>query len=90
MVSIVFVNNPNGKKYAYENISYWDKTTKTTKHKRRCIGHVDPISGDIVPNRGKGDALPSKTQTCIVQGIGVSLLFDRIAEEIGLVNILKV
>ena len=86
MASTVFVKNPNGTVYAYENVSYWDKATKTTKHKRKCIGHVDAETGEVVPNHKKGRAVGSetKTQTCIVKGIGISLLLDHIANETGL------
>lgn len=92
MVSTVFVTNPNGRKYAYENISYWDKTTKKTKHKRKCIGHVDPITGEVVPNRKKGEKKVyffCKTQNCSVKGVGVSFLLDHVADETGLVKIMK-
>ena len=91
MSSIVFVKNPNGTTYAYENISYWDKQEKTTKHKRKCIGHVDTVSGEVIPNRkrkGEESAASSK-QNCCVKGIGISLLFDRIADEIGLSKIMR-
>jgi transposase len=88
MPSIVLVKATNGTVYAYENISYWDKDTKRTKHKRRCIGHVDETSGEVVPNRKK--KTPSETrQFCSVMGIGVSLLLDSIAKKIGLVGTLR-
>jgi transposase len=91
MASIVLVKAANGTVYAYENISYWDKSTKTTQHKRKCIGHVDETSGEVVPNRKKAEkCTPSKArQLCSVMGIGVSLLLDRIAEESGLVRTLR-
>ena len=92
MASTVFVHSPNGTIYAYENISYWDKTEKKTKHKRKCIGHVDATSGEVVPNHKKGnkeEALPRAKQNCSVKGVGVSLLLDRIADESGLSKIMR-
>ena len=92
MASTVFVNSPNGTVYVYENVSYWDKTEKKTKHKRKCIGHVDAISGEIVPNHKKGnkeEALARTKQNCSVKGVGVSLLLDRIADETGLSKIMR-
>ena len=48
MSSYVYVKNPNGKTYVYENTTYWDKETKTCKHKRVSVGHLDPDTGAIV------------------------------------------
>jgi len=91
VASIVYVNGTNGTIYAYENISYWDKQTKATKHKRKCIGHVDEVSGKVAPNHKKGaEGISAKPkQFCGVKGIGVSLLLDRIANETGLTGILR-
>ena len=56
MASKVFLHNKkSGRTYVYHNVSYWDKDEKKPKSKRKCIGHVDPVTGEIVPNRKKGD-----------------------------------
>jgi transposase len=91
MASVIFVKAANDTVYAYENVSYWDKQTKTTKHKRKCIGHVDEASGDVVSNHKKGAKKTSTDarQFCSVMGIGVSLLLDRIADETGLRRTLR-
>ena len=60
MSSYVYVKNPNGKTYVYENTTYWDKETKTCKHKRVSVGHLDLDTGAIVANRKKGDAAKNK------------------------------
>ena len=91
MTSHVFVTNPNGTIYAYENVSYWDKQTKTTQHNRKCVGHLDETTGEIIPNRKKGSkrSLTDTAQNCSVKGFGISLLLDHIANEIGLSKIVK-
>jgi transposase len=90
LASNIFVNAPNGTVYVYENVSYWDKQEKKTKHKRKCIGHVDPATGDIVPNRIKKEATAKNVvRFCDVKGIGISKLLDRIVELTGLREILK-
>ena len=77
MSSYVYVKNPNGKTYVYENTTYWDKETKTCKHKRVSVGHLDPDTGAIVANRKKGDAAKNKVKLqenkehCIVTNTGV-------------------
>lgn len=96
MSSLIYNNNPNGITYVYENVSYWDKKTKTTKHKRKSIGHIDPQSGKIVPNRKKGDAAKKRaalnpvieTSHCSVQTSGVSRLLDKAVSDIGLQKVL--
>lgn len=97
MSSYVYVKNPNGTTYVYENTTYWDKESKTCKHKRVSIGHLDPESNEVVPNRKKGDAARRRaaqtpsTQVggCTVSGIGLSLLLDKAAEDTGLMPVLK-
>lgn len=91
MASIVFLKNVNGITYAYENISYWDKGSKSTRHKRKCIGHVDPDTKEIVPNGKKNASMHSISQKndCTVKGCGLSLLLDHIAQETGLMKTLQ-
>lgn len=91
MASTVHVKAANGTVYVYGNISYWDKQTKTTKHNRKCIGHIDANTGEVVPNRKKGTQGKSATKKkhCGVSGIGISLLLDHIAKETGLRDTLR-
>ncbi len=80
MSSIVYLKNKtNGTVYAYLNESEWDPVAKRCKCKRKCLGHVDPDTGEIVPNRGHG----SKDITS-VRSIGASTFLDHIATYIGL------
>ena len=80
MSSIVYLKNKtNGKVYAYLNESEWDPATKRCRCRRKCLGHVDPVTGDIVPNRGHGGGDAAE-----VLNIGATRLFDHIAESIGL------
>lgn len=39
--------------YAYENTKEFDENTKKIKIKRKCIGHYDPETNEIVPNDNK-------------------------------------
>ena len=43
----------NGVKYAYESVSYWNAEKKAPRSKRRYLGKVDPVTGEIVKARGK-------------------------------------
>lgn len=80
MSSIVYLKNKtNGKVYAYLNESEWDPVAKRCRCKRKCLGHVDPVTGDIIPNRGHGGNGAAEVRT-----IGTTRFLDRIAESIGL------
>lgn len=94
MSSYVYVKNPNGKTYVYENTTYWDKASKSCKHYRKSIGHLDPDTGEIVPNYRKGDK-QMKTSSgaaadhCIVASTGIGKLLDKAVSDIKLAAPLK-
>lgn len=49
MSSIVYqVDKKTGAKYAYESVSYWDKEKQQPRSKRKYIGKVDPVTGEII------------------------------------------
>lgn len=94
MASEIRLKAPNGRVYVYENVSYWDKKEKKTKHKRRCIGHVDPDTGEVVANRKKGDAVKARMvdrpgDGCTDHSCGIALVLDHLANQIGLTATLQ-
>lgn len=40
--------------YVYESISYWDAEKKQSRSKRKCIGKIDPQTGEMVPTGKRG------------------------------------
>lgn len=91
MSSLVYSKHPRGITYVYKNESYWDKTDKKTKHKRVCIGKLDPVTNEIVPTRKKA-AKAEKTEDCDeckVTSIGPALILDKAAIETGISKTLK-
>lgn len=45
-------NKKTGVTYVYEVFeNYWDKDLKKQVTKRRCIGKIDPDTGEIIPTR---------------------------------------
>lgn len=40
--------------YVYESISYWDAEKGQSRSKRRCIGKIDPATGEMVPTGKRG------------------------------------
>ena len=51
-----------GIKYAYESISYWDKEKKQPRSKRKYLGKVDPVSGEIITSRDKKRSIAGNGQ----------------------------
>ena len=48
-------NKQNGVTYVYEVVeNYWDKEKKQSRSKRKLIGKIDPVTGEIVPTSSKG------------------------------------
>lgn len=92
MASYVYVKNPNGTTYVYENESYWDKAGQKTKHRRKCIGKLDPSTKEVIPNSKTPnvhtDAL-QKNVHCQVATVGPALLLDKAAAETNLTKALR-
>ena len=54
MAIIKKYNKANGTTYVYDSISYWDKEKQQPRSKRKLIGKLDPVTGEIVPTGGRG------------------------------------
>ena len=53
MAIVTQTDKRSGITYAYETTYYWDKEKQQSRSKRVCVGKVDPVSGEIVPTRGR-------------------------------------
>ena len=40
--------------YVFESEDYWDPEKKQARSRRRCIGKLDPATGEIVPTGNRG------------------------------------
>ena len=92
MSSLVRVRSKSGRVYVYENTSYWDKISKKPKSVRRCLGHLDPETDEIVPNRIKHvtNHMPKQGRSqCSTYTYGVSALLDTISADIGIADTLQ-
>jgi predicted RNase H-like nuclease (RuvC/YqgF family) len=49
MASIIY-REKNGRKYAYQSESYWDKEKKAPRSRTKYLGVVDPNTGEIIQN----------------------------------------
>ena len=51
-VSLVYLKNKkNGATYVYESTGYWDKNKQQARNNRKCIGKLDPVTGEIIPSK---------------------------------------
>ena len=44
--------------YVYDSVSYWDKEKQQPRSKRKLIGKIDPVTGEIVPTGGRRGRKP--------------------------------
>lgn len=93
-------NKKTGITYAYQSESYWDKDKQQSRAKRKLLGKVDPISGEIIPTRDykkkhqleevspvkPGPVAMTKYQRSF---FGASYLFDQIGTSLGITADLK-
>ncbi len=81
MSSLVYLKSKDGSTvYVYSNEKDEDGV-----YRRRCIGHLDPVTGDIVPNRERSRSISPK-----VRSYGVNLLLRDISDSIGLTESLQI
>ena len=70
-------NKQNGVTYVYEVIeNYWDKEKKQSRSKRKLIGKIDPVSGEMIPTTPKG--IKGKTEN----KENYKLLYEKAQKEI--------
>ncbi|MDD7423994.1 MAG: hypothetical protein PUK31_03195 [Candidatus Methanomethylophilaceae archaeon] len=82
MSSIVYLKNKSsGKVYAYLNESVWNSTLKRCECKRKCLGHVDPVTGDIVPNKGQKK---ESVTSAFVNSFGLTYFLRGVSDGCGL------
>jgi hypothetical protein len=67
MAIIKVYNKERDTTYVYDSYSYWDKEKKQPRSKRKLIGKIDPVSGEIVPTgkRGRAKSSPSPTASAV-------------------------
>ena len=63
MAIIKHLDKKYGVVYVYESVSYWDKEKKQPRSKRKLIGKIDPVTGEIVPTGKRGRAPSAVTDS---------------------------
>lgn len=81
-----------GYTYVYEVLEeHWDKEKKQMRSKQRCIGKLDPATGEIIPSKRlrKDNNEQDASITAKTTVSGPKILLKKIDHEIGLSKILK-
>ena len=73
-----------GKVYVYEVVSYWDKSKKQSRQKRKYLGRKDPITGEIINTKKKKGSKPTK-----VYDFGNCYFIEQIIKDMGIYSLLK-
>ena len=102
MAIVTQTDKRSGITYAYDTEYYWNKDKKQSRSKRICVGKVDPVTGEIIPTRGRskkgksktGKLLPNKTGPKPFSEskhlfYGATYLLESFADEMGLTHDLK-
>lgn len=88
-------NKKTGITYVYESEPYWDKEKQQSRSRRKCIGKLDPVTGELVESkkhlaekeletlkkRAPG-ALPAVESSR--HFYGATYLFDQISSKLGI------
>ena len=66
--------------YVYESESYWDPEKKQARSRRKVIGKLDPVTGEIIPTgkrgRKKKEATVTEKTDGIAEDLQLSLLYE--------------
>lgn len=86
MSSLVYLRNKkNNRIYVYNNVKEGIDENGKPIYSRRCIGHLDEISGEIVPNQ-----IRSASPSAKLRYAALSECILHISDKIGLTHTLKV
>jgi len=102
MAIVKQLDKRSGITYVYDSVSYWDREKQQPRSKRKLIGKLDLVTGEIVPTDGRGkhrsqqhnDNNPAKRGPVPVTHTerlfyGATYLFDQIGSVTGVTADLK-
>ncbi len=94
MASISYHHNKKtGETYVYSVESYWDKEKKAPRNHQVCIGKLDKKTGEVIPSHKKSTIAKRVTNadeiTADTRIAGPAMLLDKLADDTGLLSIVK-
>lgn len=90
MSCIVYqIDKKTGTKYAYESESYWDSAKQQPRSRRKYLGKVDPLTGDIIQGRKKKTSAESGIKPDEHQASAESSYLALLQEKDRMISLLK-
>lgn len=90
---IYIYNKKNGVTYIYLDEPYWDKETKSSRHKRKCIGRLDENGNEVFNDyyqrlqKETGEDIPLSVSKTVK--LGERLICEDTARQTGVVPALR-
>ena len=86
-------NKKTGVTYVYEAVSTWNKEKQQSTNKQVCIGKLDSVTGELIPNKRNtqtaNPTAPKCAITATTQIYGPYLILDSITKRLGMEQRLK-
>lgn len=86
-------NKKTGVIYVYETVSSWNKEKKQSTNKQVCIGKLDPLTNELIPNKRQMEAMnPPELRNptaATIEVYGPFMILDSVTKELGLSQRLK-
>ena len=100
IMSYVYLNNKkNGTTYVYESVGHWNKEKQMCVCDRKCVGKLDPITGEIIFSKKKMETSnqepvnskkgPVSTTESKHSFYGATYLFDAIGKKLDITDDLQ-
>ena len=79
-MSIVrYTNKKTGWVGVYESTSYYDPVTKSSRPRRKYIGHEDPVTGEFIPSNGE----PGRRKKSVPDDAAADTAAESLREELA-------
>lgn len=86
-------NKKTGTVYVYSVESYWDKEKKAPRNKQKCLGKLDPETGELIPSkkrRKEANQTIAKFDTPVTTKVaGPSLILEALTDKHNIKELLK-
>lgn len=65
-------NHQTDTTYAYDTSYEWSEEKQKKVQKKRCIGHFDPVTGELIPNGRRGRPSGSTNRVVIKESVPIT------------------
>ena len=68
--------------YVYESTSYWDAEKGQSRSRRKCIGKIDPATGEMIPTGKRGRQKKDSPDPSNEEFIRLQSMYDQRQAEV--------